>query len=333
MKRRFPFSLLTVMIVVTMLLTGCSLSYTMNEPTLSHTGYTQNLSTPKTLLIVDKRTGDDVHYVVGKIGVGSQLGDISNILKFKNIDDPVSYFASNLQNELRQRGLSVSCLVGQVENPDAILEVHRYQIVNYRATGFSPWEAGHVFDGTIIHDGSSQNIKAYFYNGKTPVWSMDEIQDPCFNVPASILIQDVASKINMTLFDLKAPDTDIDRLVAEIDAELSSPSEIGPFWKVLELGYTNNRYATDPLKKYAKAGDAFFNSCAISAIGILGAADDVEFLKQLYRDTFYNEKYMTVKAIGDIGSDQTMLLIEDMKDEEIYESEGGFKTAVDLYLP
>jgi hypothetical protein len=312
--------------------TGCSLTYTMNAPTLSQIGYTGQVPAPAVLLIVDKRIGDDVHHVVGKIGVGSKLGDISSLLKFENIDDPIAYFASNLQSELRQRGINVTCLVGQAENPDATLEMHRYQIVNYRATGFSPWEAGHVFSGTLKHGGRSELIKAYFYNGKTPVWSMDEIQDPCFNIPSSILTQDVASKINRILFGLQASDAEIDRLVADIDTELSNTPEIGPFWKVLELGYTNNRNAIGALKKYTKGGDAFFNSCAISALGLLGTTEDIGFLKALYDETYYNEKYMTVKSVGDIGGDVALHFIEGRKAEDIYTSEGGLKTVVDLYL-
>jgi hypothetical protein len=332
MHRRRPFSVLMTAIAAIWLFAGCSLTYTMNTPTLSHIGYTEPVADPAVLLIVDKRTGDDVHYVVGKIGVGAKLGDISGILKFKNIDDPLAFFAANLEKELRQRGINVTCLLGEAQNPDAVLEIQRYQIVNYRATGFSPWEAGHVFSGTLSHDGSRQAIKAYIYNGKTPVWSMDEIQDPCFDIPASILIQDVASKINMRLFNLRASDAEIGRLAAEIDDALNKNPENGPFWNVLELGYTNNPGAAGLLKKYAKGGDAFFNSCAISALGLLGTPNELAFLKQLYDETIYNEKYMTVKAIGDIGGDAALDLINRLKDDDIYESEGGLKTVVDLYM-
>lgn len=170
------------------------------------------------------------------------------------------------------------------------------------------------------------------YNGKTPVWSMDEIQDPCFNIPASILIQDIASKINIVLFDLHSPDTEIQRLVTEIDAEMEKKPEQGPFWKVLELGYTNNPKAITPLKNYAKIGDPFFKSCAISALGIIGTQKDFDFVRQLYEETLYNEKYMAVKAMGDIGGTEAKTMIKKAKNSELYEGEGGLKTVVDLYL-
>ncbi len=327
-------SLLTFMAVslAMLLCSGCGLKYTLKDPTLSTIGYSSQNTQQITIQVVDKRVGEDRYFAYGKIGLGTSLRDLSDILKFDNIAEPVSYFAEQLEDELEHRGISAKVTSGEVQNPDAALEVRRYQIVNYRASGFSPWEAGHVFDGLLSYGGKKKRITAYMYNGKTPVWSMDEIQDPCFDIPASILIQDIASKINMALFDLKSPDTEIDRLVAEIDMEMDKKPEEGPFWKVLELGYTNNPNAITPLKKYAKVGDPFFKSCAISALGIIGTKKDFNFVRQLFEETLYNEKYMAVKAMGDIGGDEAKIMINKARNSTIYEGEGGLKTVVDLYL-
>lgn len=330
MGRTLNLVMLTVVISIMLLFSGCSLKYTMDDPVLSSINYPENNLTPTVLSIVDKRDGSDVYFTIGKIGFAS-LGDISSLLNFKNIDDPIAYFALNLEAELNKRKIPVKCVVGSTERSDIILEVYRYQIVNYRATGFSPWEAGHVFDGILSHNGNRKKVTAYFYNGKTPVWSMNEILDPCFNIPSSILIQDVASKLNKLIFKLHSSDAEVNHLVNTIDTELMKSPNNAPFWMVLELGNTNNTTAIDPLKKYAKVGDEFFKSCAISAIGTLGTTDDLDFLKQVYDDAIYNEKYMAVKAIGDIGGVQAMNIIKEAKNEGIYESEGGFKTAVDLY--
>jgi len=331
MDKKLNPVLLILVVVTAMFFSGCSLKYTMDDPKLSDIYYPENGLAPLNLLIIDKRTSNNVHYTIGKLGF-SQLGDISNLLQFGNIDDPIAYLALHLEAELNKRGLPVKCVVGAAESAEVVLEIERYQIVNYRATGFSPWEAGHVFDGTLNHNGKVERITAYFYNGKTPVWSMDEILDPCFNIPSSILIQDVASKINKSLFGLQSSDAEVNRLVVQIDSELVKKPDEGPFWNVLELANTNNSNAIEPLKKYARTGDEFFKSCAISAIGILGTADDLSFLKQVYTETIYNEKYMAIKAIGDIGGSEAMSIIKEARKEAIYESEGGLKTAVDLYL-
>jgi hypothetical protein len=212
------------------------------------------------------------------------------------------------------------------------LLINRYQIANLRATGFSPWESFHIFSGTVIKDGQEKTIKAYFYNGKVPVWSMAEIQEPCFTIPISIIIKDVASKINQTVFNLRASDEKVSRLTDEINSEISK-NNYSNFWKVLELGYTNNPEAIEPLKKYAQTGDEFFKSCALSSIGTLGAVGQLEFLKQRYREGSYNDRYMAAKAIGDIGTPEALQVIQGMKKDTAYEKEGGLRYCVDLYAP
>jgi hypothetical protein len=268
---------------------------------------------------------------MGKIGVGTPMSDISNLLKLENVEDPIGFLAIQLERELVQRGIPVKCEVGGTENV-ASLQVHRYQIINYRATSFSPWEACHLFSGTLVAKGERRPIKAFFYNGKTPIWSMNEIAEPCFNTPISILIKEIASKVNKELFDMRASDAKIEELSAAIDAELGNAAE-GPFWKVLELGSTNNLIAMEPLKRYAQTGDEFFKSCALSAIGVLGPYRELDFLKQSYRSGGFNDRYMAAKAIGDIDTAEALQFIKDMKIEKSYESEGGFRTVVDLYNP
>jgi hypothetical protein len=214
-----------------------------------------------------------------------------------------------------------------------VLKVEKYQILNFRASGFSPWEACHIFSGTLVFGERQTPIKAFFYNGKTPVWSMNELSEPCFNVPSSILIKDIASKINNALFKFSASDSAIEKLSAEIESEIPNNVPGGPFWKVLELGYSNNPKAAAILNRYASQGDPFFKSCVLSAIGILGSEAQLDFLKQQYNTGGYNARYMAVKAIGDIGTPEALNFIREIKTADIYEKEGGLKTSVDLYVP
>jgi hypothetical protein len=326
---------LQVLLVPLMLLgamSGCTLNYTLEEPELSGMRYAQEDLEAKTLVVVDARQGDDLHFVVGRIGVGATLGDISGLLRFDNIDDPIAYLATHLERELKSRGVPLSCRVGEEGQADAVLTVERYQIVNFRATGFSPWEAGHVFAGRLRVDGAEYRIRAYMYNGKTPVWSMDEIQGPCFELPRTILLGDVASKINRHLYGGRIADVQVEHLVEQIDATLSSQPEIGPIDQVMELGYGNNTLALPKLMAYAKQGDDLFRSCAISAIGLLATAEELPFLENVYRTAIYNEKYMAVKAVGDIGGPTAQALLQGASQDDLYASEGGLQTVVDLYL-
>lgn len=322
-------------ILVAASLTGCSLSYTVQNPVPSSLNYGRGDIQPVTLNIIDKRTGSDSVFLAKHLGPGGS-GSGSITLTIENMQDPVGYFSRQLEKELNSRGIPVRCVVGKTGDKGLILLINRYQIFNIRATGFSPWEACHVFYGTIVMAEREKPIKAYFYNGKTPVWSMTEIEKPCFTIPVSILIKDVASKINRAVFKLRAPDEKINELTTLIDSETGKEGKDPydrPFWQVLELGYTNNPGAMEPLKKYAQDTDEFFGSCALSAIGMLGAEGQFDFLTERCRGGSYNDTYMAAKAIGDMGTEEALQFLRDMKRGERYINEGGLKHCLDLYAP
>lgn len=324
--------LCTTFLLIVLSVSGCSLKLSIQDPQLSDVSYVNTSPAQATIAIVDKRKGNDAKFIMGKIGIGSDLDDLSNVLVIDNIKDPIAFFSINLEKELNRRGIPVKCVVANAsEGQEMVLEINRYQIHNYRATGFSPWEAGHLFDGTMIHGDKRKNIKAYFYNGKVPVWSMDEIQEPCFATPSSALIKDVASKVNRHFFNLQTSDTKVGQLSQEVESELAKGAS--PLWKVLELGYTNNDKAMVPLKEFSSKGDNLFKSGALSSIGMLGQEDQLEFLKERYNNGTYNEKYMAAKAIGDIGNEDSRTFLKQLKNEKIYHKEGGLKSCVDLYVP
>jgi len=322
------FAKLFVFITLLIIFSGCSLTYTIKDPVLSSINYGMIDTRTITLTIVDKRTGNDSKFVVARLGVAETDFPIT----LENMEDPVGYFTRHLEKEFLSRKLPVKCVVGKIVDEVLTLEINKYQIINRRATGFSPWEAMHIFYGTITNNGKKTPIRTYFYNGKMPVWSMKEIEEPCFNIPISIIIKDVASKINSVVFNYSAPDEKINQLTSEISAEFGKDDN-GPFWKVLELGYTNNPKAMEPLKQYSQQGYELFKSCALSAIGTLGAGGQLEFLKQRYAACGFNDRYMAVKAIGDIGTPEALQFIQALKKENAYAKESGLKYCVDLYTP
>lgn len=278
------------------------------------------------------RTGGDSSFIEARLGLS---GDVTKFpITLSNMENPIGYFTQNLEKELENRKIPVKCVVGNSSDGGLTLEIIRYQIINRRATGFSSWEAMHIFYGNIIQDGKKTPIKTFFYGGKVPVWSMAELEEPCFNIPISIIIKDVASKINRVVFNYSTPDEKIDSLAAEINLEMGKTVE-GAFWKVLELGYTNNQKALEPLKRYSQQGEEFFRSCALSSIGTLGGEGQLEFLKQRYYGAMssFNDRYMAVKAIGDIGSNEALQFIRELKGDNSYMKESGIKYCVDLYVP
>jgi hypothetical protein len=314
--------------------TGCSLSFAVKDPVPSSVKYDNNDIKPIILTIVDKRSGSDSVFLVKNLGVGG-IASNSLDLNIENMENPVSYFAEHLEREINERGIPIKCVVGKKTNGRLVLLIDRYQIFNHRATGLSPWEACHIFSGTIMEK-QKKPIKAYFYNGKMPWWDIDEIEKPCFTIPVSIMIKEVASKICSEVFNLRSSDEKIEGLITIINSETvnaeSDPYD-RPFWKILELGYTNNPNAMEPLKKYAQDSDPFFSSCALSSMGVLGADDQIEFLLQKYKKGGFNDRYMAAKAIGDIGTQEAIQILRDMKRDPSYTKEPGLKQCLDLYAP
>lgn len=330
MKKKYLRTLVALLIGALSLLTGCGLNFTVKDPVPSTITYDSQGATPATLTIVDGRTGMDSHFLLGQIGAGSAMSERS-IVKLSNVEDPLIFLAANLEKEMAGRQIPVKCIVAKNKTDGMTLTVHRYQIASIRATSFSPWEALHIFSGTLSSGGKKTMIKSYFYNGKVPVWSMDEILDPCFNIPMSIMVKDIASKINRAAFHLSASDQKVAALSEQINGRISA-KDYTDFWKVLELGYSNNPKAVEHLKKLAQTGDEFFKACAISSIGTLGAAGELEFLKKAYTDGWYNDRYMALKAIGDLGTVESLQVLNNVKSDPRYEKEGGIKYCVDLYL-
>jgi len=310
---------------------ACSLNYTVKDPVPSSVTYNAQKMEPTVLTIVDQRTGRDSSFLLEQLGAGASMKE-SKVVKLNNIEDPIAYFALHLEKELNNRRIAVKCVVGKNATDGLSLTIKRYQIANLRATGFSPWESFHIFSGLLTGNGRTTAIKSYFYNGKVPVWSMNEILEPCFETPISIIIKDVAAKINQAAFNLASTDQQVEALDKAVQSQIAGKDNQA-FWKVLELGYTNNPAAVEPLKKFSQTGDEFFRACAISSIGTLKAKQEAGFLQERYHVNSFNDRYMAVKALGDLDTPEALQMISGMKKDPAYEKEGGLKYVVDLYLP
>lgn len=316
--------------IVLMLVPGCSLKIAVKDTPASGFTYAKTDMPQAVLTIIDQRKGDDAQFIAGTIGVGSGR-KVSDFLEIQNMEDPIKYLSVNLGKELSRRGIPVTCTVGKAEGQGLTLLIDQYQIVSIRKTGFSPWESSHVFAGTLVANGKRHPIKAFFYNGRMPVWSMSEIEEPCFNIPASIMVKDIASRINKAAFNRSAPDASVQELKARIDSDIAKKDYSESFWRVIDLGAANNLTAMQFLKNYAADRDEFFKACAVDAIGMLGPGPEFDFLKQIFAAGTYNDRYMAIKAIGDIGTPEALKFILDLKSNPSYQGEIGFRTAVDLY--
>ncbi len=322
MTGRLPLLLLVV--ALTYGISGCSLKYTIEEPVPSRVTYQNVEKKPLVMKIVDERI--DKKFSPGITGLKSV--DII----FENVEDPVGWLAKGLEKEFSARGVPMQAVTSDVAGQPALtLTVKRYQVVNHRASGFSAWEAYHLFLGQVTMGEKSCTIPAYFFNSKIPVWSMDEIGKPCLSTPMSVMVKEIAAKINRCVFNYSASDAEVEKMTAAALAEVKGESDTACFPSI-ELGITNNPAALSALQKIAENENSLVHNCAVSAIGLLGVPGQFDYLADKFRKFTNNDKAMPLKAIGDYGNSKSMEFLDKLRSDKLYEDENSVRYCVDLYL-
>lgn len=293
---------------------GCAQRYYVKPPTPSAMLYVEKVDTETGLKITDQRVGDDRNFSIGRLTV-----------YLTNITDEMAFLRANIVKELNSRGIEV--VASDMDDAPLQFVVRKYRIRNHRSTGFSPFQTATTLSGDYISNGESKKLAFYFRIGKVPIWSMKEVVDPCYSVPLSIMVKEIASKINRLSFGLQMPTEKVDALVKEIEG--STDNYV--FLKVLELGYTNNPAAIGPLFLLANHDDDYVKVAAICSLGILGAVDQFEFLKECYNTRTKDEKLMALKSIGDLNTPEAMAFIQSVKNSDEYNHE-RIRELVDLFI-
>ncbi|MBL0715873.1 MAG: HEAT repeat domain-containing protein [Desulfosarcina sp.] len=294
--------------------TGCTKTFNIGTPEPSSIVYDQPYSKASQLGISDQRREADRNISTGTLPV-----------VLKNMEDESDFLGRNLQAALKSRGINLN--YAPDSTTDLIINVHKYRIRNLRTTGFSPYWTFTTFSGDLVADGKTNRITFYFKRGKVPVWAFREVEEPCYNVPVSLMVKEIASKINRCHFGLQAPSDKVRALAEDVENNFNKYS----FLKVLELGYTNNKDAIKPLRALTEHHDSMVRVCAISSLGLLGADGELALLKNIYRTRDNIEQSMALKAIGDLGTPEARAFLQSVKDSEAYENE-MIREVVDLYF-
>jgi hypothetical protein len=302
---------------------GCSHTVSYQAPSPSERQLLGGSTRQATLKVVDKRTGEDTvfHQKIANLAKAN--------VTVEGFENPIATLAKSLGEEFAGRGYPVIVTADPAAVADVELAVERFGIVSRRVSGFSPWEAMHQFRGVVTVGERKQTIHAYFFNGKVPVWSISEIDESCFHMPQSILVKDIASKVNRAAFRFTADDAKVTALTAK--AATKDEVNDGPFVELIQLGSTNNRSAMPILKKYADHKDRFARACALSAIGMLDPAAEIDFLKDRYAKYTDMDKFMALKAIGDAEDKPAIDFVKSQRTNPLFEKEAGFKYCVTLY--
>lgn len=293
---------------------GCTKTFVVQSVTPSSVVYGKSYSQERLIGISDRRIEDDQGLSVGTLPV-----------VVKNMEDEIAFLGQNLQTALQSRGINLK--FGRNDASDLKMNVYKYRIRNLRTTGFSPYWTFTTLAGDLVADGKSHRVTFYFKRGRVPVWSFNEIEEPCYNVPVSLMVKEIASKINRYCFGLKASTEKVRALAKDINTNFNEIS----FLKVLELGYTNNQAAIEPLKSLTAHEDSMVRVCAVSSLGVLGAVDQLDLLKTIYAETDNIEKYMALKAIGDLDTPTAKAFLKKVKTSPDYKDE-MIKEVCDLYL-
>jgi len=312
----FKFKNLAYLGVVFTLITafGCTKTFYIKEPAPSSVVYAQESQEKSILSITDQRSGEDKKLSAGTLPV-----------VLVNMEDEIFFLGTNLEAALISRGINLH--YSSDADGGLVLDVDKYRIRNLRTTGFSPYWTFTTFAGDLKQNGDSRRVVFYFKRGKVPVWAFREVEDPCYNVPVSLMVKEIASKINRYYFGLQASDDQIKSLVDDINNQFDEFS----FLKVLELGYTNNPAAIESLVALTHHQDSMVRVCATCSLGVLGAVDQFDYLKELYNTKKNIEKTMALKAIGDLGTPEALDFIQSVKISSDYKDD-MIREVVDLFI-
>lgn len=315
---------LPIIVILGLILTGCSLKYDLHPPISSSAEYEKSAKL-KVVYVEDNR--QDKKFITGITGLKSID------LKIGNVNDPVSWLAQSLEKEFLSHNITVTFTTDTTlkMSADATLTVNKYQIINSRTSGFHPYVAYHSFAGIITNSASKESVVSYFVYGKTPVWSMDEVQTPCFDMPSAILIKGIAAKINRSALHYRMNDNQLTKLY-KITQEKVNSAAPDAYLSVIEIGQSNNSNAIAYLKTLAENSDPLIRACALSAVGMIGQKDTLDFLKQKFAQHTDIDRFMALKSIGDLATPEAIQFLKDTRKDQQYNDDLGFKMVVDLYL-
>ncbi|MFA5072612.1 MAG: hypothetical protein WC539_01740 [Nitrospirota bacterium] len=307
-------------------LVGCSPQYrfTINEPLVSNIKYDIGQKKPHVIRILDQRPNTMFHKQI------STLREVQ--ITLVNMDDPVAWLSQSLEKEFAARDIPVKITYKNANShADMVLAIKKYQVVSRQVAWLSPWESYHSFLAELTSEGKTCSIRAFFYAGKVYSGTMKEVEEPCFNTPLSILVKEIASKINRCSLHYFASEASLEPFHMLAEKKIRSRDE-DAYRPIMDLGNSGNPIAMKSLIAFSDAENRFTRAAAISAMGTLGAQYQFAFLKKKYEQSIEIEKYMALKSIGDIGTSEAIDFVRKAREDQLYTREYGFKHLVDLYL-
>ncbi|MDM3869842.1 HEAT repeat domain-containing protein [Porticoccus sp. W117] len=308
---------------IVLLCQACSLTVPLDAPATSSRGYEQSGELVQRQMALRSALPTGHNASSGVVTVHLKLDGKAL--------EAGSLFTESLQKELLARNLPIDFS----GDSGVVVELKDLNILNHRSNGFSPWVTLSSAKVDLLDDtGGSTRLAAFVKRGKLPVWTMTEINEPCYNQPLELLVKEIAAKINKQLFSYSLPTTEVNAIANTI-RENSGKDKLS-YLDVYELGFSNNKEALPHLLEFATSKREYIRLAAISAIGILGNDEQIEFLKPIYNGAdSWQDRGMALKAIGDIGSQKSKEFLQEQRERWAGESskEARWNTLIiDLFL-
>ena len=244
--------------------------------------------------------------------------------------DTAAVVEKNLVEELDARGFDVS-IAGDDANS---IELNGFEILSHRSNGFSPMVTLSSLVVDVNYNGDAKHFVSFVKRAKVPVWTMSEINEPCYNQPLEIMIKEVVAKINRNYFNYSLPD---EKVVSLIDSVRENHKKNGlAYMDVYELAFSNNELAVPALNEFAKYDNEYVRLAAISGLGIIGAEGSEADLIAIYEGkSIWQDKGMALKALGDLGTDKALAFLKAEREKIASSTKRDAvwnKKIIDLYL-
>ncbi len=294
------FALAGVVLLVLMF-QACSIKIPVESPKVSENSYTFTKKHP-TVPVQFKSDLTKEHEVA--------VGDRTDVFILEHDGkkiDATDFIRSALKNEIAARKLPMEFVTASGDT----LTLEHFEIISHRASGFSPMVTVSTLKLKMRVGDETKTLVSMVKRAKTPVWSMTEVYEPCYNEATTLLVKEIVAKINKAYVGYTLDDD----TVASLEKKISSMEHgRSTYMDVYELGFSNNKSTLGFLKELTNSKDEYIRLAAISSLGILGNDAQFDFLVNLNKSAaLWQDRAMALKSIGDLGTQESRDYLKERK--------------------
>ena len=281
---------------------ACSVKMPVDAPDASESSYHETGKSKEIKIKFESNLKED-HQVAA--------GNKTNVFVLEHNNEKIDadeYVKLALQKEIVARELPLQFMPGANDK----LTLEHFEIITHRVSAYSPLVTVSTLRVDMKIEEESKTFVSVVKRAKTPVWSMGEVIEPCYNEPTTLLIKEIVAKINKNYFNHKLNDQYIEELKRKISTEENKKLT---YLDVYELGFSNNPNALEFLKALTSSSDEYIRLAAISSVGILGDKEQFEFLTTLNKNSkMWQDRAMALKSIGDLDTQASDSYLKERKE-------------------